>query len=83
MGKEQREGFFLKKSDVKVGMEQLEKVAKWISSKESHREEVGKNYKYEEGGLRLFMLYFRKVVFALTVLIFCSQFLSDLLIRIR
>lgn len=39
-------------------MEQLEKIAKWISSKESHREkEVGKIYKYEEGGLRLFMFY--------------------------
>ena len=64
-------------------MEQLEKIAKWISSKESHREEVGKIYKYEEGGLRLFMFYFRKVVFALTILIFCLQFLSDFMIRIR
>ena len=33
--------------------------------------EVGKIYKYEEGGLRLFMFYFRKVVLALTILIFC------------
>lgn len=65
-------------------MEQLEKIAKWISSKESHREkEVGKIYKYEEGDLRLFMFHFRKVVFALSILIFCLQFLSDFMIRIR
>lgn len=43
-------------------MELLEEIAKWLSSKESHREkEVGKNYKYKDGrgrGPETFILLF-------------------------